>query len=128
SPLIQGAGDIVAMGYSPPEDPEPVADEAEQRTYDVARHDEKDQVASLRALVDQAMTDLEQIQNRESAFAGLPTGFRDLNELLSGLQQGNLVIVAARPGVGKSSFATNVARSAAVGARVPVALFSLEIS
>jgi len=105
-----------------------VADEAEQRIYDVARHDEKDQVASLRELVDQAMTDLEQIQNRESAFAGLPTGFRDLDELLSGLQQGNLVIVAARPGVGKSSFATNVARNAAVESRVPVAMFSLEMS
>jgi replicative DNA helicase len=105
-----------------------VADEAEQRIYDVARHGEKDQVASLRELVDQAMTDLEQIQNRESAFAGLPTGFRDLDELLSGLQQGNLVIVAARPGVGKSSFATNVARNAAVESRVPVAMFSLEMS
>jgi replicative DNA helicase len=116
------------MGYSAPEDPERVADEAEQRIYDVARHDEKDQVASLRELVDQAMTDLEQIQNRESAFAGLPTGFRDLDELLSGLQSGNLVIVAARPGVGKSSFATNVARNAAVESRVPVAMFSLEMS
>jgi replicative DNA helicase len=126
--LIQAAGDIMEMGYSAPEDPERVADEAEQRIYDVARHDEKDQVASLRELVDQAMTDLEQIQNRESAFAGLPTGFRDLDELLSGLQQGNLVIVAARPGVGKSSFATNVARNAAVESRVPVAMFSLEMS
>jgi len=105
-----------------------VADEAEQRIYDVARHGEKDQVASLRELVDQAMTDLEQIQNRESAFAGLPTGFRDLDELLSGLQSGNLVIVAARPGVGKSSFATNVARNASVESRVPVAMFSLEMS
>ncbi|MGH2652550.1 MAG: replicative DNA helicase, partial [Actinomycetota bacterium] len=117
--LIQAAGDIMEMGYSAPEDPERVADEAEQRIYDVARHDEKDQVASLRELVDQAMTDLEQIQNRESAFAGLPTGFRDVDELLSGLQSGNLVIVAARPGVGKSSFATNVARNAAVESRVP---------
>jgi replicative DNA helicase len=126
--LIQAAGDIMEMGYSAPEDPERVADEAEQRIYDVARHGEKDQVASLRELVDQAMTDLEQIQNRESAFAGLPTGFRDLDELLSGLQQGNLVIVAARPGVGKSSFATNIARNAAVESRVPVAMFSLEMS
>ena len=126
--LIQAAGDIMEMGSSPPEAPERVADEAEQRIYDVARHDEKDQVASLRELVDQAMTDLEQIQNRESAFAGLPTGFRDLDELLSGLQSGNLVIVAARPGVGKSSFATNVARNAAVESRVPVAMFSLEMS
>ncbi|MGH2659840.1 MAG: replicative DNA helicase [Actinomycetota bacterium] len=126
--LIQAAADIMAMGYSAPEDPERVADQAEQRIYEVARHDEKDQVASLRQLVDQAMTDLEHIQNRESAFAGLPTGFRDVDELLSGLQPGNLVMLAARPGVGKSSLATNVARNVSVESRVPVAMFSLEMS
>lgn len=126
--LIQAAADIMEMGYSAPEDPERVADEAEQRIYDVARHDEKEQVASLRELVDQAMTDLEKIQNRESAFAGLPTGFRDLDALLSGLQPGNLVVVAARPGVGKSSFVTNLARNVAVESRLPVAMFSLEMS
>jgi len=126
--LIQAAADIMAMGYSAPEDPERVADQAEQRIFEVARHDEKDQVASLRQLVDQAMTDLEHIQNRESAFAGLPTGFRDVDELLSGLQSGNLIMLAARPGVGKSSLATNVARNVAVESRVPVAMFSLEMS
>ncbi|MGH2528616.1 MAG: replicative DNA helicase [Actinomycetota bacterium] len=126
--LIQAAADIMAMGYSAPEDPERVADQAEQRIYEVARHHEKDQVASLRQLVDQAMTDLEHIQNRESAFAGLPTGFRDVDELLSGLQPGNLVMLAARPGVGKSSLATNVARNVSVESRVPVAMFSLEMS
>jgi len=126
--LIQAAADIMAMGYSAPEDPERVADQAEQRIFEVARHDEKDQVASLRQLVDQAMTDLEHIQNRESAFAGLPTGFRDVDELLSGLQSGNLIMLAARPGVGKSSLATNVARNVSVESRVPVAMFSLEMS
>ena len=126
--LIQAAADIMEMGYSAPEDPERAADEAEQRIYEVARHDEKEQVASLRELVDQAMTDLEKIQNRESAFAGLPTGFRDLDALLSGLQPGNLVVVAARPGVGKSSFVTNLARNVAVESRMPVGMFSLEMS
>jgi len=126
--LIQAAADIMAMGYSAPEDPERVADQAEQRIFEVARHEEKDQVASLRQLVDQAMTDLEHIQNRESAFAGLPTGFRDVDELLSGLQSGNLIMLAARPGVGKSSLATNVARNVSVESRVPVAMFSLEMS
>ena len=126
--LIQAAADIMDVGYSAPEDPEQAADEAEQRIYEVARHDDRDQVASLRELVDQAMTDLEKIQNRESAFAGLPTGFRDIDALLSGLQAQNLVVVAARPGVGKSSFVTNLARNVAVETRVPVAMFSLEMS
>ena len=105
-----------------------MADEAEQRIYDVARHDEKDQVATLHDLVDEAMTDLEKIQNRESAFAGVPTGFRDVDALLSGLQGGNLIIIAARPGVGKSSLVTNLARNVAVDAGLPVAMFSLEMS
>ncbi len=126
--LISAAADIMELGFSMPEDPESAADEAEQRIYEVARHDEKDQVASIRELVDQAMIDLEKIQNRESAFAGLATGFRDLDGLLSGLQPGNLIVVAARPGVGKSSFVTNLARNISVDSREPVAMFSLEMS
>ena len=74
------------------------------------------------------MEDLEKIQNRESAFAGVPTGFQDVDALLSGLQPGNLIVVAARPGVGKSSFVTNLARNVAVDAAAPVAMFSLEMS
>jgi replicative DNA helicase len=126
--LISAAGEIMEMAYSAPEEPERVADRAEQRIYEVARHDEEGQVASLHQLVDQAMTDLEKIQNRESAFAGVPTGFRDVDALLSGMQAGNLIIVAARPGVGKSSFITNIARNVAVDAQRPVAMFSLEMS
>ena len=126
--LISAAGDIIERAFAATEEPESVADEAEQRIYEVARHDEKEQVASLRELVDQAMTDLEKIQNRESAFAGVPTGFRDVDALLSGMQAGNLIIVAARPGVGKSSFVTNVARNVAVDAGFPIAMFSLEMS
>jgi replicative DNA helicase len=116
------------MAFSAPEEPERVADEAEQRIYEVARHDEKEQVASLRDLVDQAMVDLEKIQNRESAFAGVASGFRDVDSLLSGMQPGNLIVVAARPGVGKSSFVTNLARNVAVDSSKPVAMFSLEMS
>jgi replicative DNA helicase len=126
--LIGAAADIMELAYSAPAEPDEVADAAEQRIYEVARHGEKEQVASLRELVDEAMTDLERIQNRESAFAGVPTGFRDVDSLLSGMQSGNLIVIAARPGVGKSSFVTNVARNVAVDAGQPVAMFSLEMS
>src|SRR5207247_10726797 len=90
--------------------------------------DETEQVVSLHELVDESMAALEHIQQRDSAFAGVPTGFVDLDSLLSGLQKANLVVVAARPGVGKSSFVTNVARNVAVEAGGPVAMFSLEMS
>jgi replicative DNA helicase len=125
--LISAAADIMDMAYAAPATPEAVADEAEQRIYDVARRDDRDDVAVLRDLVDQAMIDLENIQNREAAYTGIPTGFRDIDDMTSGLQPGNLVIIAARPGVGKSSLATNIARNVAV-TRQPVALFSLEMS
>ncbi len=125
--LIRAAGDIMEMAYGAPEDPERVADEAEQRIYEVARRDDREEIVRIRDLVDQAMIDLEHIQNREAPYSGIPTGFRDLDTLLSGLQKGNLIVVAARPGVGKSSFVTNVARNVAVAGH-PVALFSLEMS
>src|SRR5436190_3297508 len=125
--LIGAAADIMDLSYGGGREADQIADDAEQRIYDVARREDADETAILRDLVDQAMLDLEAIQNRESAYTGLPTGFRDLDDLTSGLQPGNLVIVAARPGIGKSSLAMNVARNVAVASE-PVAVFSLEMS
>jgi replicative DNA helicase len=126
--LIDAAAQIMSRAYAVPEDPRKAADEAEALVYAVSRVDETEQVVSLRELVDESMGALEHIQQRDSAVAGVPTGFMDLDSLLSGLQRENLIIVAARPGVGKSSFVTNVARNIAVDAGVPVAMFSLEMS
>jgi replicative DNA helicase len=126
--LIEAASQIMAKAYAVPEDPRKAADEAEAMIYAVARQDEKEQVVPLRSLVDESMAALEHIQQRDSAFAGVPTGFGDLDDLMSGLQRGNLVVIAARPGIGKSSFVTNIARNVAVDAATPVAMFSLEMS
>jgi replicative DNA helicase len=125
--LIGAAADIMDLAYQSGDGADEIADDAEQRIYDVARRDDNDEIALLRQLVDQAMQDLESIQNRESAYTGLPTGFRDLDTLTSGLQAGNLIVIAARPGIGKSSFAVNIARNVAVDGE-PVAIFSLEMS
>ena len=126
--LISAAADIMEIGYSQPTDPESAADQAEQRIYDVARRDDREESAELGSLVDRAMEDLEAAQNRGTALAGVSTGFLDLDDLLSGLQKGNLIVVAARPGVGKSSLATNLARNVAVESGERVAMFSLEMS
>jgi replicative DNA helicase len=125
--LISAAADIMDLAFANTQDAEEVADGAEQRIYDVARRDDREDVAVLRDLVNDAMADLESIQNRDSAYTGIPTGFVDLDNLMSGLQPGNLIVVAARPGIGKSSLAMNVARNIAV-ANEPVAMFSLEMS
>ena len=126
--LIEAASRIMSNAYTVPEDPRKAADEAEQTIYEVSRHREQDQVVTVRELVDESMAALEHIHQRESAFAGVPTGFVDLDNLLSGLQKGNLVVIAARPGVGKSSFVTNLARNVSVDSGAPVAMFSLEMS
>jgi replicative DNA helicase len=126
--LIEAASHIMSRAYAVPDDPRKAADEAEGLIYAVSRGDETEQVVGLHELVDESMAALEHIQQRDSAFAGVPTGFVDLDSLLSGLQKSNLIVIAARPGVGKSSFVTNVARNIAVDARVPVAMFSLEMS
>jgi replicative DNA helicase len=125
--LIAAAGEILQGAYDVPGDPEGFADESEGRVYAVSRRHERDQVVALRQLVHQSMEDLERIHER-TGLVGVPTGFRDLDETLQGLQKANLVIVAARPGIGKSSFVTNVARNVAVESGQPVALFSLEMS
>jgi replicative DNA helicase len=126
--LIRAASDIMSKAYAVPEDPRKAADEAEALVYAVSRQRDQDQAVALGTLVDESMSALEHIQQRDSAFAGVPSGFVDLDNLLSGLQKGNLIVVAARPGVGKSSFATNIARNVAVEAGAPVAMFSLEMS
>src|SRR5438270_455496 len=109
------------------EGPERVADQAEELIYAVGRRDQKDEVVLVRSLGDQTMEELEHIHQRESAYSGIPSGFRDLDELLSGLQKGNLIVVAARPGVGKSSFVTNLVRNVTVEG-TSAALLSLEMS
>jgi replicative DNA helicase len=125
--LIEAAGEVLRGAYDVPPDPEGFADESEGRMYAVSRRHERDQVVALRDLVHRSMEDLERIHER-TGMVGIPTGFRDLDEMLQGLQKSNLVVVAARPGIGKSSFVTNVARNVAVESGVPVALFSLEMS
>ncbi len=125
--LIEAASRIMANAYEVPDDPRKAADQAEGLIYAVSRHDEENQVVPMRDLVDESMKALEHAAQRDSAFAGIPTGFDDVDRLLSGLQRSNLIVIAARPGVGKSSFVTNIARNVAVAGHA-TAMFSLEMS
>jgi len=84
-------------------------------------------MADMRSLVEQSLDRLEMLYEREETITGTPTGFVDLDELLSGLQPNALVVVGARPAMGKTSFALNVAAHAAIDANKPVLVFSLEM-
>jgi replicative DNA helicase len=124
--MITAAADIMQLGYSSPTDPGQAADEAEEMIYRVARRRDSDEVAPMSSLVDEAMNSLERMSDQHAA--GVPTGFADLDRITSGLQKQNLIVLAARPGVGKSSLAVNIARNVAVEAEKPVVIFSLEMS
>ena len=126
--LISVAGEIAEMGYSLPEDVTAAMDRAEAMVFEVVEHRVTDSLKPLRELLAVSLDHLEALYNRGDTITGLPTGYADLDERLSGLQPSSLVIVGARPSMGKTSFALGLAAHAAIERRLPVLLFSLEMS
>ncbi len=126
--LLQAAGDITALGYDQSEDVETVLDQAEQRLFNVSQKFLKRSFTAIRDVLTNAFDRIDEMHREKGRLRGTTTGFRDLDNLLGGLQKSDLVILAARPACGKTSFALDLARTAAVKARVPVGLFSLEMS
>src|SRR5688500_7575777 len=126
--LIGVAGEIAELGYDVPDDVSAAVDRAESMVFEVAQRRVTDTTKPLRELLSASLDRLEALYDRGEAITGVPTGFADLDERLSGLQPSNLVIVGARPAMGKTSFALNIAAHAAVEAHVPVLVFSLEMS
>ncbi|HXQ59749.1 MAG TPA: replicative DNA helicase [Acidimicrobiales bacterium] len=126
--LVTVAGEIAELGYSVPEDVTEVVDRAESMIFEVAQRRMVDTMSPLRDLLGKTLDQLEALVERGETITGVPTGYRDLDAQLAGLQKGNLVVVGARPAMGKTSFALGIVSHAAVHARVPVLLFSLEMS
>ena len=126
--LIGVAGEIAEIGYSRPDDVVTAVDRAESLVFDVAQHRVADTMAPLRDLLEAHLDHIEALYERNEAITGVPTGFVDLDHQLSGLQPANLVIVGGRPGTGKTAFALGVGAHAAVESRLPVLVFSMEMS
>jgi replicative DNA helicase len=126
--LIGVAGEIAEMGFSVPDDIGAVVDRAESMVFEVADRKATDTLKPLRELLSDGLDRLELLYDRNESITGVPTGYADLDERLSGLQPSNLVIVGARPSAGKTSFALGIAAHAAMEARKPVLFFSLEMS
>jgi replicative DNA helicase len=108
-------------------DPKELLERAQQRVFEVAQEGQSGELVPIGEILHEELEKLEKQSQDGSALTGTPTGFRDLDELTGGLQPGNLIIVAARPSMGKSALVTNIAENAAL-AGFPVALFSLEMS
>jgi replicative DNA helicase len=126
--LIDVGTQIVQLGFETPQDTERAVDIAESLVYQVAQGRVTEDYHSLRDVLTGTLEAIERLHEDHREITGVPTGFADLDRLTSGLQPSNLVIVAARPAVGKSTLGLDVARHAAVKAGVPTVVFSLEMS
>jgi replicative DNA helicase len=126
--LIDAGTAVVKLGYESTDDAEQVVDRAESMIYDVAQSNTTSEYARLGELLNDSFEMLEKLAEQGSDVTGLATGFDDLDRLTAGLQPQNLVIVAARPAMGKSSLALGVTHFVTARLGVPAILFSLEMS
>lgn len=125
--LITAASEIAEIAYSQPDNIEGALDQAESRIFDVAQNQVTDSMVRINDLMPQTMTHLENIMERGNPITGVPTGFIDLDEMLSGFQPGTLNIIGARPAMGKSALAMGMAVNVATITDKPVLFFSLEM-
>lgn len=126
--LIEVGGEITELGYEGTEDVVKTVDTAESMVYQLAANRMVNTTASITELLPQNLDRIEQLYEKKDAITGLPTGFIDLDDMTGGLQPSTLVVVGARPAVGKTSFALSMATHAAMRANKPVLIFSLEMS
>lgn len=126
--LIKAASDISGMSYEASEEAAYVLDKAEKSIFDILEKRNTQGFTHIKDVLLETFNRLEELYNSKSYITGIPTGFRDLDEKTAGLQNSDLVLIAARPGMGKTAMALNIAQYAAVQKHVPVALFNLEMS
>ncbi|MDP9074354.1 MAG: replicative DNA helicase [Actinomycetota bacterium] len=126
--LIGVAGEIAEIGYGMPDDVAQAIDRAESMVFEIAERRVTDTLRPLHDLLSESLDRLEALYDRGESITGVATGYLDLDERLSGLQPSNLVIVGARPSMGKTALALGMAAHASMVSRIPVLFFSLEMS
>ena len=124
--LVYASTNINALAYDAPDDTNAVIEEAEKMLFNVTQKRVSSSFQNITDLLTQDFDDIDELVNNKSHMAGVPTGFTDVDKLFWGLRGGDLLILAARPGVGKTSFALNLATNAAKSGAA-VAMFSLEM-
>ncbi|MBM7609483.1 replicative DNA helicase [Ureibacillus composti] len=125
--LIRVATKIAEDGYTREDEVETLLAEAEKKVMEVANRKNAGDFKHVKDVLVQTYDNIEQLQSRQGDVTGIPTGFRDLDSMTAGFQRNDLIIVAARPSVGKTAFALNIAQNVAIKARENVAIFSLEM-
>lgn len=126
--VIRAGTEIVGRGYDGQVSSDELLDEAEQMIFQIAQNKTTRTYARLGEVLEETIASFDRIFESPEGITGIPTGFRKLDELLGGLQPADLIVLAARPSMGKTAFALNLARNAAIQQGVPTVVFSLEMS
>lgn len=126
--LIEEATEIVTSGYNQEEDISEVLDNAEKKILNVVKTKKGTEFRSIQDVLLKTQSDLEKLSQQKGEITGIPTGFYDLDKVTSGLHENELIIIAARPAMGKTAFALNLATNIAMNTDKTVALFNMEMS
>ena len=126
--LIKTANEIIELGYDPTEDVEDIMDGAEKKIFDIMQSKNQKGYTPIKDVLVESFTKLEELYNRKQHITGVPTGFAELDYKTAGLHGSELILVAARPAMGKTAVALNFPTNAALRGNAPVAIFSLEMS
>jgi replicative DNA helicase len=126
--LIQVSGEINKLGFEETQDIESLLDNAEQKLFSVSQKHLHQNFISIKDTLVEAFDRIDELHKESGKLRGITTGFKDLDNVLAGLQKSDLVILAARPSVGKTTLALDIARNAAMKSKIPVGIFSLEMS
>jgi replicative DNA helicase len=126
--LIKASQDMMGLGYDEGKNLQELIEEAESRLFEISQKHVKQDVMSLETILSESFDRLDELHKDKGKIRGVPTGYKDLDHVLAGLQQSDLIILAARPSMGKTALALNIAHNVALQSELPVLLFSLEMS
>ena len=126
--LISVSNHIIQEAYDKENNVSELLDRAEGLIFDISSHKKETTVVSIREIIKESIETIDRLYQKKAHVTGVPTGFIDFDTKTAGLQNSDLIIIAARPSMGKSAFAINIAEYAALTEKIPVAFFSLEMS
>jgi replicative DNA helicase len=126
--LIKASQDTVELAYNEERPLQELVEAAETKLFEVSQQHIKQDISSLETILGESFERLDELHKDRGSLRGIPTGYRDLDDILAGLQRSDLFVLAARPAMGKTAFVLNLAQNVAVKAKEPVLIFNLEMS
>jgi replicative DNA helicase len=126
--LINNATKIVSMGYEEKEDAKILLDKAEHLVFEISDRNIRQSFVPIKEIIQDSYEKIEDLYHRGGFITGVPSGYEELDDITTGFQPSELIVVAGRPGMGKTAFCMNIAQYVSINKNIPVAIFSLEMS